>query len=317
MRYDVITSGYVSLDRIIKITSPLGVGFTSLVENSDNAKIYYGGCSINIAYHLARLGLRTLPIVRVGRDFEESGFRDFLQHGNVCLDAVELVAEDLTPNCYLLEDPQGQHITVFYPGAQSKKYFRPMKRELFENARLAVMTVGSSLDNLEFFRRCREAKVAMVFGMKADFNAFPEGVLNEALLYSSIIFTNESEREEIERRLGVRSLTELLETGNPRIIVTTRGTRGSVYYERTGGELVSKEISAARCRRKVDTTGSGDGYMSGFLYGYVKGHDTESCCRLGSTIASFIIESMGCCTSAPDEEELLRRFNEEGHYALE
>jgi sugar/nucleoside kinase (ribokinase family) len=251
----------------------------------------------------------------VGRDFDESGFRDFLRKGNVCLDAVELVAEDMTSNCYLLEDPRGRHVTVFYPGAQNKKYFRPMKRELFENAGLAVMTVGSSLDNLEFFHRCREAKVAMVFGMKADFDAFPEGVLKEALLYSSIVFTNESERGEVEKRLGVRSLTEILETGNPRIIVTTMGTRGSVYYERTGDELVSKEIPAVRCRRKVDATGSGDGYISGFLYGYLKGYDTESCCRLGSTMASFIIEGMGCCTSAPDDRELFQRFKEESRHA--
>jgi adenosine kinase len=142
-------------------------------------------------------------------------------------------------------------------------------------------------------------------------------MLSEALQYSSIIFTNESEREEIESRLGVWSLTEIMETGNTEVIVTTRGTRGSVYYKRTGGELTSKEIPAARCRRKVDTTGSGDAYMSGFLYGYMKGYDTESCCRLGSTMASFIIECMGCCTNAPDEAELLQRFKEEGRYALE
>jgi sugar/nucleoside kinase (ribokinase family) len=311
MRYDVITGGYVSLDRIIKITSSLGVGFTSLVENSDNAKIYYGGCSINIAYHLARLGLRTLPIVRVGRDFEESGFRDFLSRGNVCLDAIETVAEDMTPNCYLLEDPQGQHVTVFYPGAQGRKYYRPMKKEFFQDAGLGVMTVGSEPDNLEFFRKCRDAGIRMVFGMKADFDAYPDGVLKEALLYSSVIFTNESERQEMEKRLGIGSLTELLKSGNLRIIVTTRGTRGSVYYERAGERIVSGEIFATPCRGTVDTTGSGDGYISGFLYGYLRGYDTESCCRLGSTMASFIIESMGCCTGAPDEGELMRRFNKE------
>ena len=93
MRYDVLTSGYVSLDRIIKVDSPLRVGFTSLVQNSDNAQVYYGGCSTNIAYLLARLGLETLPIVRFGQDYEENGFVEFLRQGGVCLDAVELCPE--------------------------------------------------------------------------------------------------------------------------------------------------------------------------------------------------------------------------------
>ena len=38
MKYDVLTSGYVSMDHIIKIASPLQVGYTSLVTNADNTK---------------------------------------------------------------------------------------------------------------------------------------------------------------------------------------------------------------------------------------------------------------------------------------
>jgi hypothetical protein len=55
MKYDVVINGYVSLDRIIKTTTPLRYGYTSLVENSDNARIQYGGCSTNIAYLMASL----------------------------------------------------------------------------------------------------------------------------------------------------------------------------------------------------------------------------------------------------------------------
>ncbi|MEG1614248.1 MAG: carbohydrate kinase family protein, partial [Oscillospiraceae bacterium] len=44
-KYDAIISGYVSMDRVVRINTPAKVGFTSIVNNSDNAKIYYGGCS--------------------------------------------------------------------------------------------------------------------------------------------------------------------------------------------------------------------------------------------------------------------------------
>ena len=65
---DVLTSGYVSMDHIIKIASPAKVGFTSLVTNKSNARIFYGGCSVNIAYALSRLGMVSLPVLRVGGD---------------------------------------------------------------------------------------------------------------------------------------------------------------------------------------------------------------------------------------------------------
>ena len=80
-QYDVITSGYVSMDRIIKLKTPARVGFTSLVENRTSADIRYGGCSVNISYDLCRLGVRSLPVMRVGDDYEQIGFKRFLEQG--------------------------------------------------------------------------------------------------------------------------------------------------------------------------------------------------------------------------------------------
>jgi adenosine kinase len=309
--WDVITSGYVSLDRIVKIQAPVRVGLTSLIANADNARVYFGGCSINITWQLARLGLRTLPIVRVGDDYESSGFKAFLEQGGVSTDAVELVHGDTTSNCYLIEDPDGQHVALFYTGAQDRRHFRPMPDRFFQGARLGVLTVGASPDSVEFFEKCRTWGVQMVFGMKADFDAFAPGVLAEALRYSSVIFTNETERSEIEKRLGLASMTELLDAGTTRVIVTTRGAEGSTFQEKRGGAVVTGHVGAAGCRAIVDTTGSGDAFIAGFLYGLLRGRDTGSCCTLGSVMASFVIESMGCCTGAPTEPELLQRLNEE------
>lgn len=67
MKVDVLTSGYVSMDHIIRIATPAKVGFTSLVTNKSNSKIFYGGCSVNIAYALCRLGMKAMPVLRVGR----------------------------------------------------------------------------------------------------------------------------------------------------------------------------------------------------------------------------------------------------------
>lgn len=75
MKTDVLTSGYVSMDHIIKIDTPAKVGFTSLVTNQSNAQIFYGGCSVNIAYALCRLGMCAKPVLRVGGDYESNGFK--------------------------------------------------------------------------------------------------------------------------------------------------------------------------------------------------------------------------------------------------
>ena len=95
-QYDVITSGYVSMDRIIKLKTPARVGFTSLVENRTSADIRYGGCSVNISYDLCRLGIRSLPVMRVGDDYEQIGFKRFLEEGGISLAAAEVVPGERT-----------------------------------------------------------------------------------------------------------------------------------------------------------------------------------------------------------------------------
>ncbi len=311
MKYDVLVNGYVSLDRIIRTSSPLRYGYTSLVENSDNARIQYGGCSTNIAYLMAKLNMKALPLIRVGEDdYIETGFYDHLKNAGVCMEAVEIVPGEATSNCYLIADSENNHVTIFYPGAMDKKYAKGMDPGFFKEARTGIMTVGSYEDNLEFYRQCKAWSVPLVFGMKCDYDAFPEEFFKEVLLYSKIIFCNECERGEIQRIFGLADITELFEKGNAEIIVTTLGKKGSVYYHKTKDGIISGHIAAAEFGRVVDTTGSGDAFMSGFLYGYLKGKSVKDCCSLGSVLSSFIIEKVGCTTNAPDEEAFIKRFNE-------
>lgn len=307
---DVLTSGYVSMDHIIKIASPAKVGFTSLVTNKSNARIFYGGCSVNISYALSKLGMVSLPVLRVGGDWEENGFRAFLEEGGVPLDGIKVLPEEATSVCYLLQDNNNDHITVFYPGAMDGKYAAPMNEELFQGTRLGVITVAPEKDNREFFSRCRENNVPVVFGMKDDFDAFPEEFLKELLTGSKIIFTNEVEREIIEKIYGFSDITELFGIGEADIIVTTLGKDGSICYIREEDGIRQERIGICPVEQVVDATGSGDAYMAGFMYGYLNGYKPEQCCKLGGTLSSFVLQAEGCCTNVPDKEALLKKFAE-------
>ncbi len=308
-KYDLITSGYVSIDHMLKIKTPAAVGFTSLIENKTNSEIYYGGCSVNIAYALCKLGMNAMPILRVGEDYEKIGFQAFLENGGVPTEGISVVTGETTSVCYLVQDNKGQHITIFYPGAMDGRYSKPLDDAIFEEAGLGVITVASRPDNEEFFRKCTAHNVPVVFGMKSDFDAFPEPFLKELLLNSKIIFTNEAERETIEKLFQLNEITELFRLSSAEIIVTTYGKEGSKYYRRLDdGSVDTACIPICDCTSVVDTTGSGDGYMAGFLYAYLKGMTMADCCRMGSTLSSFIIEKEGCCTNAPALDALTRRF---------
>ena len=304
---DVITSGYVSMDHIIKIASAARVGFNSIVTNKSNVDIHYGGCSVNIAYALCRLGMRAFPVLRVGEDFESNGFRQFLEEGNVPLCGITKIPEEKTSVCYLLQDSNNGHITIFYPGAMDEAYAAPMEDGMFEGVRLGVITVAPRKDNQEFFGKCKKHGIPIAFGMKDDFNAFPEDFLKTLLTESEIIFSNEVERGIIEELLHLNDITELFKVGAAKVIVTTLGKDGSLCYTYDGREVRQEKIGICEVGHVVDATGSGDAYISGFVYGYLNGYGAKDCCRIGSALSSFVLQKEGCCTNLPTEQELLEK----------
>lgn len=310
MKYDVLTSGYVSMDHIIKIASPAQVGYTSLVTNADCTKVQYGGCSVNVAVALSRLGHVAMPILRVGEDWESNGFKSFLQESGVPLDVISVLPGESTSTCYLLQDNNGDHITIFYPGSMDKKYAAPVDDKFFEEAKYGVVTVASKPDNEYFVEKCKKFGVPVVFGMKDDFDAFPTEFLKELLEQSSIIFTNEVERKIIEELFQLDSIEKLFEIGKVNVLVTTMGKDGSVCYERTEDGVKEHHIGICKIDHVVDATGSGDAYISGFMHGYLQNRPVEECCRLGTALSSFVIQAVGCCTNIPSVEALEAKAEE-------
>jgi sugar/nucleoside kinase (ribokinase family) len=86
------------------------------------------------------------------------------------------------------------------------------------------------------------------------------------------------------------------------LVGMTLGLRGALVYHE--GLFVESPAFAVPggCR---DTTGAGDAFHAGFLYGMLRGDEVEVCMRLGSATAALKCRRLGARTSLPNETELL------------
>lgn len=73
------------------------------------------------------------------------------------------------------------------------------------------------------------------------------------------------------------------------VVVMTLGAKGSMVS--SSGSRV--EVEATPVARVVDTTGAGDQYAAGFLFGVTHGHDLETSARLGALAAAEVISHVG------------------------
>ncbi|CAN0445393.1 unnamed protein product, partial [Phaeothamnion confervicola] len=80
-----------------------------------------------------------------------------------------------------------------------------------------------------------------------------------------------------------------------KLAVLTRSAKGAQI--RSGGKTIA--VAAAPVAKVVDTTGAGDLYAAGFLYGHATGKDLETCGKLGSLAAAEIISHVGARPEQP------------------
>jgi sugar/nucleoside kinase (ribokinase family) len=103
-----------------------------------------------------------------------------------------------------------------------------------------------------------------------------------------IVFANEHELRSLYQTSDFATALDLIRR-DCRIAAVTRSAEGSIIVK--GGETV--DVKAIEIDRLVDTTGAGDLYAAGFLYGYTAGRDLESCGKLGSLAAGLVIQQIG------------------------
>jgi sugar/nucleoside kinase (ribokinase family) len=105
--------------------------------------------------------------------------------------------------------------------------------------------------------------------------------------YVDIVFANESEARALTGLSDpVDALHEIARIC--KIAVVKIGEKGSLIQQ--GNEVYSVGVTPANC---LDTTGAGDLYAAGFLYGLSHGMPLESCGRIGALLAANVIEELG------------------------
>jgi sugar/nucleoside kinase (ribokinase family) len=248
-----------------------------------------GGSAANTIHGLAMLGVETGFIGSVGNDevgdfFENdmktAGVKTFLSHRNT-----------MTGTAVALISPDSQRTFATHLGAALELGADDLRVEDFKGYNILYMEGYLILNKPLVERACiiarnNNMKIALdlasfnvVEAMHADFSEIIEK-------YIDIVFANEDEAKSftgLAPEAALESMSRLCE-----VAVIKLGSEGSII--RRGAETIKIQSIPANC---IDTTGAGDLYASGFLYGYAGGYPLEKCGLFGSILAGHVIEILG------------------------
>ncbi len=248
-----------------------------------------GGSAANTIHGLASLGIETAFFGKVGKDEWGDFFRaDLMQRS---ISPLLLESNNQSGRAFALISPDAERTFATFLGAAVELASHEVPDDLFNNYHLLHIE-GYLVQNQQLIRRALE--VAKARGLKvsldlASFNVVTENLdfLHEMVArYVDILFANEDEAKAFTGLAAEAALKRMSEMCD--LVVLKLGNKGSLIKQ--GDEIT--QISALEAN-SIDTTGAGDLYAAGFLYGLIHQLPMQACGKIGSLLAGKVIEVIG------------------------
>jgi sugar/nucleoside kinase (ribokinase family) len=264
---------------------------TMIKSDTSNFKrnLVSGGSAANTIHGLAMLGMDTGFIGSIGKDDTGDFFEKDMKKAGVTTFLTR--RNSATGTAVALISPGSERTFATHLGAAVELEAKDLEDAYFRDYNILYME-GYLIINKQLvetacnFARKNNMKIAIdlasynvVDAKLADFKEIIEK-------YVDIVFANEEEAKSFTGLNPDDALNRLSKICE--IAVVKVGKDGSLI--KRGDEIIKIGTLPLRC---IDTTGAGDLYASGFLYGYAKGLPLESCGYFGSVLAGHVIEIVG------------------------
>ena len=296
---DVVGFGALNVDKLFRVNRIAVADEESFVTEYKEAS---GGSAANTIVALARLGVNVGFIGQVGDDREGKSLLDDFAREHVNTDRVSVVKNGRSGKVMGFVDPEGQRALYIAPGVNDAIRSEDISSSCFVKTRFLHLT--SFVGEQPF-----EAQVKIVRAIRQGTKiSLDPGALYARAGYTklkpivdraTIVMPNATELELLTRKSDYRTGARFLVEKGVGIVAVKLGRKGC--YVTDGKEEVSVRPFTVKI---VDTTGAGDAFDAGFLFGLIRGKELRECARIGNFVASRCIMSMGARTSLPNLRDL-------------
>ena len=266
-----------------------------------------GGSAANTILGLANLGACTGFIGKIGNDYFGEFFRENLKKNKI---ADYLLTSDLPSGvASTFISPDGERTFGTYLGAAATLKAEELVPDMFKGYAYLYIEGYMVQDHdmiLRAIQLAKEAGLQICLDL-ASYNIVEGDKEFFTLLvnkYVDIIFANE---EEAKAFTGCEPEEALEILGNHcSIAVVKVGSRGS--FIRKGTQVY--QVGVIKVEQVVDTTGAGDYFAAGFLYGLTCGYSLDKCGEIGALLSGNVIQVIGTTLSPECWEGMKKRIGE-------
>lgn len=171
-----------------------------------------------------------------------------------------------------------------------------------------VTGYAGSLNHDSYLRFLKSIKSETQATVSFDLGWDSTGEWNQGIYelfpYIDVLFMNETEAVHYSRKSDAYEAAKDF-AKHCRLVAIKMGKEGSIAV--SDGTLYQASPYKVKA---IDTTGAGDSFNAGFVYGYLKGKSVEECLKCGNGCGALSVTALGGNTGFPTEEKLMDFINE-------
>lgn len=311
-RYDVLGIGNAIVDVIARaeddflIKQNMQKGGMALIDEGRAKGIYEamgpatessGGSAANTIAGVASFGAKAAFVGKTRNDNLGKVFAHDIHALGVGFDTPQAADGPATACCYIMVTPDGERTMNTYLGAAQNLTPADIDPKQIGDAAITYLE-GYLWDpphaKEAFIKASKAAHDAGRMVALTLSDAFCVGRYRDEFLKLmrdntvDLIFANEAELKSLYETADFDTAVSVLQK-DAKLAVVTRSEKGCVVVSKDG----TKAVPAAPVENVIDTTGAGDLFAAGFLFGLARGRDHVACGKLGALAAAEVIQHMG------------------------
>jgi sugar/nucleoside kinase (ribokinase family) len=295
----------------ILVADVIGRTIDSLPERGklmrvEQMELHYGGCAAHTGGALARLGVETALIGKVGDD----GFGDFMVRAmdKEGIDTTGIVRSQTasTSATMVMVDSGGERSFIHYLGANAEFALEDVNTALVKESRLLhvggtfLMPAFDGQGTVSILRQAREAGAITSLDTAWDFSGRWLSVLDPCLEHLDYFVPSMDEARMVSGQHSPRDVAGFLIDHGVGTVALKMGEDGC-YVRNRLDELTVPAYPVS----PVDATGAGDAFAAGFLTGVVRNWDLETTARFACAVGAMSVAAIGATTGIRSLDQTL------------
>ncbi len=310
-KHDLICIGNAIVDIIVNVEESFldklsfPKGSMQIITNEEFEKIFEqiskfqtisGGSAANTAVGFSSFGGAAAFIGKVGNDKFGRLFEESIKKENIFYSSnIDSNMSDLTSKSIVLVTKDAERTMCTFLGASTDIHLSEIDFSMFDKSKIVYFegylydTETSKNTILEICKKIKNKNIICSLSLSDSFciERHKNDFLNLIREHIDIVFCNHDELKalfNLDFQSSLASLRDIVKRG-----CVTLGSKGSIVFD--DNEVLN--ISAISNKNVLDTTGAGDLYASGYLFGLSKKYSLHDCGQLGSLASSEIISYLG------------------------